>query len=58
MEKICPHCKELFMCLVENISECACSKIQISADLKQWMSKYDDCICVNCLMRLDHESLD
>ncbi len=52
-EKYCPRCNGLFECRVGNILQCQCSGIVFSeAEQKYLESKWDDCLCRNCLLFL------
>ncbi|MBS3769414.1 MAG: cysteine-rich CWC family protein [Bacteroidales bacterium] len=50
MIKICPHCGKSFECRNNDILNCGCAKIIISGDVrKKISSRYNDCLCVQCL---------
>ncbi len=55
-EKNCPKCNLVFECKAGSIMQCQCSKIQISAEERAYIeTKYDECLCINCLIRLQKE---
>ncbi|MCF8226689.1 MAG: cysteine-rich CWC family protein [Bacteroidales bacterium] len=53
MQKSCPKCHSAFECRNDNIMECACVDVILSAEDRNYISgKYDDCLCVDCLVEL------
>jgi hypothetical protein len=55
-EKSCLRCKSLFECKPGNISNCQCSQIQLLPETKEFLAntKYNDCLCLNCLSHLNN----
>ncbi|MBL7701618.1 MAG: cysteine-rich CWC family protein [Ferruginibacter sp.] len=52
-EKHCPRCNIAFECKAGTITQCQCSAIRLSAEESAFIqSKYDDCLCINCLRDL------
>jgi nicotinate-nucleotide--dimethylbenzimidazole phosphoribosyltransferase len=48
--KSCPRCNIVFECKVGSISLCQCSSITLSSEEQAFIdTKYQDCLCVNCL---------
>lgn len=55
-EKHCPRCDTSFVCKAGSIMLCQCSTIQLSVEERAYVeSKYDDCLCTNCLNALQKE---
>ena len=55
-EKCCPRCKTVFECKAGTIMQCQCSVIQLSLEERVYVeSKFEDCLCVNCLHALQRE---
>ncbi|MEP7237061.1 MAG: cysteine-rich CWC family protein [Ferruginibacter sp.] len=55
-EKHCPRCNITFECKAGSIMQCQCSAIQLSLEERVYVeSKYEDCLCVNCLHALQQE---
>jgi hypothetical protein len=53
MIKICPKCKEIFECRVDDITKCHCVNVVIdSKTLELLQEKYNDCLCNSCLKTL------
>jgi hypothetical protein len=51
--KHCPRCQAPFECRVDNISQCQCSGIQLTAEDKAFIAaNYTDCLCRNCLLAI------
>jgi hypothetical protein len=58
MQKICRNCNNTFECNMENITECHCYSVKISEENKQLIvSKFDDCLCNNCLNLFNKEKI-
>lgn len=54
--KSCPRCRSSFECKAGSITQCQCSAIQLSAEERIYVeSKYEDCLCINCLAFLQKE---
>ena len=52
-EKKCPRCSQPFECKVGNINNCQCNGIKLTDAEKTFIeSRYQDCLCRNCLMDL------
>ncbi len=48
--KDCPRCHKPFGCLMTNIAECQCAKVEVSPTLQTWLAKhYTSCLCSGCL---------
>lgn len=55
-EKYCPKCKVAFECKVGSILLCQCSTVRLNhAELEFIQSKYDDCLCADCMKALKAE---
>lgn len=55
-EKYCPRCNSTFECKAGSITQCQCNDIQLSAEERVYVeSKYDDCLCIDCLRYLQSE---
>jgi len=51
--KICQRCKNEFTCNSKDIKNCDCNKVELSSELKYFLSKTEyDCLCQNCLTEL------
>ncbi|MCA0364816.1 MAG: cysteine-rich CWC family protein [Bacteroidetes bacterium] len=55
----CPLCGEPFVCKVNNIQKCDCSKINLNNEELEYIRKYletslgaYECVCVKCLNQL------
>ncbi len=54
-EKICSRCDQQLECKVEDIANCACTKIQLADQTKQFLKQtYYDCLCNDCLTNIDY----
>ena len=54
--KYCPRCSTVFECKAGSIMLCQCSSIQLSLEERAYVeSKFEDCLCVNCLRALQKE---
>lgn len=55
MVKICPNCKQSFECCANDISKCHCIAITIdSKTLELLKDDFDDCLCGDCLVKMEH----
>ena len=55
-EKNCPVCESKFECKVGSILLCQCSQISLTDDEIDYIkTKYDDCLCLNCMKTLKNE---
>jgi Cysteine-rich CWC len=55
-DKYCPRCKTQFECKAGSIMLCQCSSIQLSAAERAYVeSKFEDCLCIDCLRALQME---
>jgi len=55
-EKVCPKCNSKFECKVGSILLCQCSAITLSDDEQYYIqSKYQDCLCIDCMRILKSE---
>lgn len=55
-EKYCPKCNRRFICKVGDIAKCQCSVVKMSEEAKIFFSKtYYDCLCKECLAKIDHD---
>jgi len=51
---VCPLCKEEFICKAGIISQCECFSITLSDKTREILrEKYDECLCVKCLKKLE-----
>ena len=54
----CERCQRPFICSAKNIEECACLKIQLTAEEISYIAKrYSNCVCNSCLLHLKDEFL-
>ncbi len=54
--KNCPRCNGTFECKVGNISLCQCSNITLTIEQQAFIeTKYQDCLCGNCLKDLTNK---
>jgi len=54
--KCCPRCDSNFECKVSSILECQCSSVFLSQAEQEYVStRYDDCLCVSCLVEVQTE---
>lgn len=54
MKKNCAKCKTEFDCKADDIKNCLCGSVQLNANtLVLIKSKFDDCLCVECLIELN-----
>ena len=56
-KEICPRCKKSLVCQANAIEQCPCSKVQLSAKTREFLSKtaYHECLCPNCLQDLEKQ---
>lgn len=55
-EKHCPRCKIAFECKAGTIMQCQCCAIQLSMEDRVYIeSKFEDCLCIDCLRYLQEE---
>ncbi|MFT3979588.1 MAG: cysteine-rich CWC family protein [Ferruginibacter sp.] len=56
--KICPRCKKAFECKPADIGNCQCHGLQFTTAAKEFIAKkYDDCLCRQCLMELNDQTI-
>ena len=49
-KKRCGNCREEILCNTENIDQCNCSSIELTAESRTFLKNtYFDCLCNNCL---------
>ena len=54
--KTCPRCDASFECKVGSILECKCSSVFLSAAEQDYLAiRYEECLCVNCMMEVQTE---
>ncbi len=54
--KRCPRCATEFECKTGSILLCQCSKVEMTAEQLEYSNtKYDDCLCLSCLIDLRTE---
>ena len=52
----CERCKQPFVCNAADISNCDCTKIQLTqSDIAQLKERYSACLCNACLLELKNE---
>lgn len=52
----CPRCQNEFTCKSENIAQCECSKLHLSAQTLDFLSKTSwSCLCNNCLKHFNSQ---
>ena len=56
---ICAKCGSKFECKSDSIEECQCNTITLSnEELSYVASKFDTCLCANCLQEFQSEYLN
>lgn len=54
--KTCPRCDASFECKVGSVLECQCSSVFLSAAEQDFLAtRYDECLCVNCMLEVQTE---
>lgn len=54
--KNCPRCKASFECKVDSILECKCSSVFLSSSEREYVAvRYDECLCVSCMVEVQTE---
>jgi hypothetical protein len=54
--KNCPRCNALFECKPGNITQCHCTGVLLTAELRAYIEqRYSDCLCNDCLRHLQQE---
>jgi hypothetical protein len=57
-EKSCPRCRQVFECKVGDVHQCQCFGISFNTEEKAFIeSRYNDCLCRNCLLELKQRSV-
>lgn len=55
-DKLCPRCNVVFECKAGTVMQCQCRAVQLSVEESLYVeSKFEDCLCVNCLLALQKE---
>lgn len=55
-QKQCGRCSRLFECRAGAITNCQCSGIFVSKEVRAFIaSKYTDCLCFECLKKLSNQ---
>ena len=55
-KKYCPKCNASFICRVGDIANCQCNSVTLCDEAKKFLTKtYFDCLCKNCLEKLNHD---
>jgi hypothetical protein len=58
MKKTCPRCNSVFECRSNQVPECDCTKVSLSAEASQYIrDNYPDCLCLKCLKQIAGERL-
>ena len=53
MDQRCPSCQSHFTCNRDDIADCQCSKIDLTADIRLRLhEQFDGCLCLDCLARM------
>lgn len=56
MEKFCPLCGKNFICNSDNISECQCTKVELSPQQRESIKQqFTDCLCTDCMRKIGDE---
>ncbi len=51
--KNCPSCSHPFECKTGDIINCQCETVKLTQQHRNYIqSKYDDCLCANCMNKL------
>lgn len=59
MNETCARCGSKFECKSDDIAQCQCNTITLSSEVLSYVaSKFDNCLCSNCLQELQSEFLD
>lgn len=54
--KTCPRCNASFECTADNIVQCQCFGIVLSAEENAWLEQqYTGCLCPTCLQQIKLE---
>ena len=58
-EKTCPRCGAKFICRHDDdITKCPCASVQLTSEACKYISEnYTDCLCVNCLRKINTRRL-
>ena len=53
-EKECPRCRKPFACQPDDIANCGCAKVVLTAETRAFLKKTNyDCLCSTCLEQLN-----
>ena len=56
MDKLCPSCSSIFRCRVNQIELCNCTKLNLTKGVREYIKiTYGNCLCFNCLKKLNDE---
>lgn len=56
--KSCPRCHAGFECKPDDVDNCQCASAKLNQSQRDYIaSRYDDCLCVDCLNKL-HNQID
>ena len=53
--KYCPRCNALIECKVGSILLCQCAAVNLNDAERDFISRYDDCLCAKCMNELKAE---
>jgi len=54
-QDVCPRCGAAFRCGVADAEPCACTTVRLdAATLAGLRERYDACLCLRCLLELQH----
>ena len=57
--KTCPRCRGPLSCNAEDVSNCACSAIRLSAEQQAAIGRrWTDCLCPSCLGELQQREAE
>lgn len=55
-KKLCPKCKQPFLCEVNNIANCQCNSVSLSEPTRAFLSKTNfECLCKDCLIKIEED---
>ena len=53
-EKSCSRCGQQFTCRMDDITQCQCSVVKLTAEARAFMAaSFSDCLCKNCLVEMN-----
>ncbi|MGM9805248.1 MAG: cysteine-rich CWC family protein [Candidatus Aphodosoma sp.] len=54
--KTCPRCGKEFVCNHNDIANCQCASVHLSAEAHKYIAThYTDCLCADCLDEINRQ---